>query len=470
MQRNLLLLFSLNFMLWGCSIGPKYEPPIVEVPSEWNSDLSEGMQSDPSDSIIWWQALNDPILDSLIERAASQNLDLYIAATRILEARMEEKGGIAELYPHIDGTASYGHAQYNQKMLKEVLGDCSKGGSHDKNINFFEVGFDAEWELDLFGMQKHEISALKAKIEAAQDEYCQIWVTLSAEVAKNYIELRNLQMHLEIIQKNIRAQKDNLQLTQSLIQAGFAGTIDQRQAQRQLSSLAAESPQIELGIHKAIHRLSILLGLIPEELFAELSQPCQLPQVPVQKPVGIPSELLQRRPDIRKAERDLAAATERVGSAMAARFPRLSLTGFIGDLGAMHSDSFTWFSGSEVLAPIFNSKLLKQDVDFNKIKVQQALYEYQKTVLAALEETENAIASFHYEMERNRHLADAYKVSQEAYQLTHTLYKNGLKNYLEVLVVDRSLITAEEAYLQSQADLLYHFISLYKALGGGWDR
>lgn len=458
----------LSLALSGCVVGPKYIPPQMDLPCEWQSPPSEGMDLESPDCFLWWESLKDPLLSCLIEQAALQNLDLYIAATRLLEARAEQKGGLANLYPHLDGSSTYGHVQYEQRVLNKILGsDCHKH-SGKRNINFFEFGFDAEWEIDLFGMQAHELAALKAKVEASQEDFLHIGMTLAAEVAKNYIELRSLQQRLEGINKNIESQKDTLQLTESLMKAGFAGNIDHKQAEELLKTLEAQKPQIALSISKTIHRLSILLGYAPGDLFCELSKPAMLPAVPYQKPIGVPSELLRRRPDIKKAERELAAATERVGSAIAALFPRLSLQGFVGDIAAMRSNGFTWFAGPQLLAPIFNSKLLQQDVDFNKIKTRQALYQYQKTVLEALEEVENAIASFDYELERNHYLAEALKISQEAYQGTFQLYEKGLKNYLEVLVSNRSLLMAEESYLQSQTELLLHYIALYKALGGGW--
>lgn len=461
------LITVLSMVLFGCTVGPRYEPPITDIPCDWHSPISEGMQLEPAGDFVWWESLNDPTLNSLIERASNQNLDLYIAATRILEARLEEKGGAAKLYPRIDASATYGHVQYNKKLLNNFL-DCSKQSNGKKNINFFEVGFDAEWEIDLFGMHAHEINALKAKIEASQEDFCHLWLTLSAEVAKNYIELRSLQLRLELLDKNINTQKDTVKLTESLMTAGFSDIINEKQTEEQMNILSAQKPQIELSINKAIHRLSILLGYNPGELFCELSQPQMLPSLPCEKPIGIPSELLRRRPDIKKAERDLAAATERIGSAIAALFPRFSLTGFIGDIITSHANGFTWFAGPQLLAPIFNSKLLQQDVDFNKIKERQAFFEYQKTVLAALEEVENAIASFHYELGRNRNLEQALKASQEAYQLTYQLYEKGLKNYFEVLVSNRALLAAQDLYFQSQSELLYHYIALYKALGGSW--
>ena len=460
------LIAFLNVVLVGCTVGPKYETPFLETPCDWHNRFEE-TQLDSPDCFVWWENLNDPVLNSLIEQAALQNLDLSIAALRILEVRAEQKGASASLYPHLDGSAAYGHVQYNQKTLNDILGTSHHHhASSKRNINFFEIGFDAEWEIDLFGMKKHEINALKAKIESSEADFCHIRITLSAEVARNYIELRGLQQRLQVMTRDIDTQNETLQLTLSLIDSGFADDIDQKLAEEQLSLLLAQKPQIELSIHKAIHRLSILLGYAPGRLFDELCEPNMLPSLPCQTPIGIPSELLRRRPDIRKAERELAAATEMVGSAVAALFPRLSLRGFLGEINTLCSGSFTWFADSQILFPLFNSRLLEQDVAINKIKAGQALYEYQKTVLIALEEAENAIASFHYEWERNRALKQALETNREAYELALQLYQSGFKDYLEVLVTNRSLLSAEDAYLQSKMELLFHYISLYKALGG----
>lgn len=472
MQKRFLWVFSLTTLfLTSCTIGPKYQPPEMDLPNDWHSPLSQGMDAEKNDCFLWWESLNDPLLNSLIERAASQNLDLFMAATRILEARTEEKGGRAAFYPHLDGSATYGHVQYNKKVLNKIIdNECSRNHKEGKrNLNFFEWGFDAEWEIDLFGVQKHEMNALKAKIEASQEDFCYLWVTLSAEIVKTYIELRSLQLRLQLIDRNIRAQEETVSLTDSLISSGFASSVDQLEVLEQFHLLSAQKPQMQFSIDKAIHRLSILLGYYPSELFCELAEPSPLPFLPLEKPVGIPAELLRRRPDVKKAERDLAAATERVGSAMASKYPRLSLEGFIGDIGTFCSNGLTWFSGSQLLMPLFNSKLLQQDVDLNKMKERQAFYQYKKTVLEAFEEAENAINAFHYEWKRNQQLNEGQKTSRDAYTLISQLYHKGFKSYLEVLTAQRSSIAAEESYYQSQTDLLYHYISLYKALGGGWE-
>jgi outer membrane protein, multidrug efflux system len=468
--------FIFSILLMGCTVGPKYSPPDASIPCDWHSPVSEGMHPAPSDSFCWWESFNDPLLNSLIERAASQNLDLYIAVTRILEARTAKEAKCGDVYPHVDFSASYDHVRYSKDALMSGL--LSKtlpinSRSIKRNVNFFEVGFDADWEIDLFGLTAHELNALKAKEEASEENLCDVWITLSAEVAKNYIELRGLQYRLSTLEKNVEAQKNAVQLNEELVGGGVISEIDSSQSENQLSILTAQKPLIELAITKSIHRLSILLGYVPGNLFDELALPCSLPMLPCDKPIGVPSELLRRRPDIRKAERELAAATERVGSAIASLFPRFSLRGFIGDisthLGSLFNPaSATWLAGPQLLLPIFNSRLILQDINYNKILTQKAIYEYQNTVLKALEETENAIASFHFELEHNHHLSQASRSSQKALELTQQLFQLGIKDNLEVLRATGALIETEDAYIQSQIDLLLHYISLYKALGGCW--
>lgn len=468
-MKRLLIFVCLSFV--GCTIGPKYAEPQMEIPCQWQPEHAEELDEGSIDCYRWWESLNDPMLNSLIARASSQNLDLHLAMTRIWEARLSLKGGQASLLPRLDGSFTYAYASFNQKTLNNILGTgCCNQRSKQRNLNLFEAGFDAEWEIDLFGMNAHQVKALMAMEEASQEDFSNVWVTLSAEVARSYIELRGFQQRLDVLDDDMESLKETRALTESLIVSGFSGTGDQLQADEQLSLLKSQKPQLEFLIYKSIHHLSILLGSIPSELQCELGVPGVLPMLPCNRPIGVPSELLRRRPDIRKAERELAAATEQVGVAVAALFPRISLRGFIGDITTLCTQgSLTGFISPQLLFPIFNSRLLEQDVCLNKIKVEQALYSYQKTVLSALEETENAIAAFHYELEKNRHLEEATKSSRNAYLSVLQLYHNGMKNYLEVQALHRSFLATEGAYLQSQVDLLTNYIALYKALGGGWD-
>lgn len=454
-------------VLGGCQRCSNCNPAPV-IPCEWHSQLSEGMQGDIPEDFTWWEAFHDPILNSLIERMACQNLDLGMATARIIEARIVRNEGKSALWPHIDGTAAVGGVGYNQDTLHKILNvDCDRH-SGQRSVSFFEVGFDAEWEIDLFGVHRHELCSLQAKLDASKEEFHDLWVSLTAELARNYIELRSLQQRLVLLNLNITSQAETLSLLQSLNQTGFRSTLEQNQAQSELSSFHAEKTQLERSIQKTIYRISVLLGYAPGELCEELGPTCSLPQLPCEKPIGIPSELLTRRPDIRKAEKEIAAASEMVASAVAAQFPRISLRGFIGDLGNFQSNSFTWFAGPQLLAPIFNSKAVEQSININKVKAKQAVYAYQKTVLTAFEETENAIASFHAEMERSRYLANAEKFNQESFKLTEDLYNIGAKDYVDVLATQRHFLASQDASLQSQTALLLNYVALYKALGGAW--
>ncbi len=467
----------LNLLLAGCSVGPTYvQPPETNLPEEWHTPPCDGMHMGDSECFIWWEALNDPMLNSLIKRAAQQNIDLFIAGTRILQSRREHAGKSSDLYPRLDASATTGRFYYSKDAL--VNGILNRAipsryiGHVDRHVSFFELGFDASWEIDLFGKTKRELNALQARTEAAEENLRDVWVSLSAEIAKNYIELRMLQQRRHLLLENIEVQTDSIRLTQELLDIGDSDHLILLRAEQQLNTLLAEKPALDLGIDITIHRLSILLGQQPGELFAELCEPSCLPLLPCEKPVGLPSELLRRRPDIRRAERNLAASTELVGSAIANLFPRISLFGFVGTISTQlksltNGNSVTWLAAPQVLLPIFNSKLIAQDIDLAKIQTRQALFEYEKTVLEALEEVENAIASFRHELAKNYSLEIAKRKNEEAYHLTQDLYQRGLKDYLEVQIAIRALLASEDALLQSQAQLLLHYISLYKALGGG---
>lgn len=476
-MKNRLLPFVISCsFLSGCTVGPVYTPPEDETPAEWHGDIPTKMNTCSTNDLVWREALQDPLLNHLIECAAAQNLDLQIAATRVLQARTEANAKKSDLYPHIDASASNGHIYYSKNALVNgLLGTVAPRKSKHvrRNVNYYEIGFDAEWEIDLFGMTKHEIAALKAHEEAVQESLCSIWVTLSAEIAKNYIEMRSLQNRLTILQRTIKAQDEAIALTEKLLDSGVVNEIGLCNAEAACSALKAQSPLLELDIDRAIHRISTLLGYAPGELYECLTAASSLPKLPEEMPLGMPSELLQRRPDIRKAERELAAATERVGSAIAGLFPRFSLTGFLGEIsthtGSLFSPaSATWLAGQQLLIPIFNSRLLMQDVEFNKIATQEAFYNYQKTVLEALEESENAIASYRHEAERLQNLEEVYSKHQKAELLTRQLYGEGIEDNLQVIDAAKNALNSEDVVVQSQTSLLLHYISLYKALGGAW--
>lgn len=458
----------LLILLTGCSKGPAYIPPIDTMPEQWKN--SESIETCSMDHFIWWEAFNDPVLESLLKKAEQQNLDLSLACTRIQEARLELKGKQANRYPRIDGSLAGGHFYTgNGRLLREIAG-CSCHHKKKRSINFFEAGFDASWEIDLFGAVQHEINASQAKVEAVEENYWDAWVTLSAEVARNYIELRSLQQHKNLLQENIVSQEDAILLIQQLLNIGDASSLDLLIAENELNELYAQRPLLDLGIEKSLLTLSILLGEVPSSTLCELEDPAPLPSFQCERPLFIPSELLQRRPDIRQAERELAAATEMIGVAVASLYPRLSITAFIGDISTqlkqLTCSSATWLAAPQILFPLFNSRMLQQDVSFNKIRTEQALLKYQKTVIKGLEEVERALASLRYESERNDILQQALEKNRLTFELTLDLFQRGVNDYLTVIRANRSLISAQESYLQSNAELLVQYVALYKALGG----
>lgn len=475
MKTPSLNLLILCILFTGCSLGPVYVPPESGVPCEWHSALPKKIQACSGDDLAWWEKLQDPLLNRLIAYAASQNLDLRIAATRVLQARREANAKKGDLYPHIDGSAGYGHIYYSKDALVNgLVGTTAPVKSHvRRNVNYYELGFDAEWEIDLFGMSKHEIAALKARTEAVQESLYAVWVTLSAEIAKNYIEIRSLQARLEILMRTLQEQEEAIYLTQELLDRGVITEMELCKAEAECSSIRARFPLIERDIGYAIHRISILLGLPPGELYDCLIAVSPLPKLPDEMPIGMPSDLLRRRPDVRKAERELAAATERVGSAIASLFPRFSLNGFLGEIATKAGSLFSpasaaWAAGPQLIVPIFNSRLILQDVQYNKIATKEALYNYQKVVLEALEESENAITSFGYESERLQHLEKVYSKYQKSEFLARMLYQEGVHDSLKVIDSARDALNSKDAMLQSQASLLLAYVSLYKALGGAW--
>lgn len=462
------LFFSclLCLMLAGCMKPHDYAPPEVDMPVCWNSETTSGMQNSSIDGFIWWQALNDPLLDSLIDRAKFQNPDLYMAAMRILQAREGLKGDEAGYLPRIDASISDDYVRFNQKTLNRILDVHS--GHKTRQFNLFEVGFDAEWEIDLFGANANKIKALKNLAEASEEEFRQIELTLAAEVAKNYIELRGWQLKLQLIEKQIEIQSETFSLVSGLGAAGFISDIEELKSRKQRNFLLAKIPDLEFMIKKAVHRISVLLGYAPDILFAELMPIQSLPELPCRKPIGVPSELLRNRPDIRKAEKELASSLALVDSAIAELFPRISLKGFIGDFSALGSNSLTVLAGPKLFLPIFNSKMLTQGVQVNKLKVKEVCYAYQKTVLEALEEVENSLSSFNAESIKYDHYYQVLKASRDIFEATSQLYQRGFKDYQEVLDARQSLLDSQLIFDQTYIDLLIRYVALYKSLGGGW--
>jgi NodT family efflux transporter outer membrane factor (OMF) lipoprotein len=449
----------------GCMVGPAYRRPIVDVPRQWKGELARGVS--PGETVIeqWWQSFHDPQLESFVARATAANLDLQLAAARVEEARANRGAVRSNLAPQVNFAASV--ARNRQVLLGLPVGPLAY------ETSLYQGQFDMSWEADVFGRIRSQVQGATADLAAQENDRRNVLITLLGEVATNYAQLRGYQLRLTIARRNIGIQQDTLDLTRALAQAGQATDRDVAQAEAQLESTRAAVPQLETGRDTAIHRLGVLLGSEPDSVAAELSRTSPLPLLPETVPVGLPSELLERRPDIRRAEAQLVAATARVGEARADFFPRFSLTGTAGRestqlhlLGLGLGSVFSF--GPSVSLPIFTAGRIRANVAVQEARVKEAQIAYRSAVLTALEETENALVSYSNEQERRDRLQRVIEADRTARELAQVQYRAGLADFLTVLDAERTLSANEDQLAQSQTAVVTGLISLYKALGGGW--
>jgi NodT family efflux transporter outer membrane factor (OMF) lipoprotein len=482
-------------------VGPNYHPRTANTPAEWG-ELSDGEATTRpvanTPVVQWWKTFGDPDLDSLITRAVASNWDLRRAQARVREARAQRDFVRADLFPTVNTDAAFSHSHFPTGVLGTTTGGCSSGASGGTtggtgggtstptpsgasqnvggfgNQNLYQAGFDASWEIDVFGGVRRSVEAADADIAAAVEDYRDTTVSLLAEVARNYVELRGFQRQWTIAEENLKAQQQTLELTQSRLKAGVATDLDLARAQAQVSTTASEIPTLQASARMAIHRLGTLLGVDPMKLSAELSPIKPIPGVPPQLPVGVPSELLRRRPDIRRAERQLAAATARIGVATADLFPRFSLTGSLGlesaEAKSLLNYSSRFYSiGPSVSWPIFDAGRIRANIRVQNAREEQAVAVYEQAVLTALQEAEDALANYTREEARRRTLEQAAEANGRAVKLANQLYAAGRTDFLSVLQAQRDLFASQDALVQSNRAVSTDLVSLYKALGGGWE-
>lgn len=451
----------------GCTVGPNYQRPATDVPTAWG-EVGPGAATRPTTAapaVRWWTTFKDPQLDSLITRALESNLDLARATARVREARAQRGVVAADLYPNVDVGGAYRHSR-----------SSFNGGDGNISVeqNLYTAGFDALWEIDLFGGVRRNVEAAEADIQAAIEDRRDVLVTLLAEVARNYIDLRGFQRQVIIARENLTAQQETQSLTQTRANRGLASDLDVVRAAAQVSTTASAIPLLDSQARQAMHRLGVLLGKDPMALAKELEAPRVIPQPPPSVPIGMPSDLLRRRPDIRRAERQLAAATARIGVATADLFPKFSLTGSLG----LSSDDFNdladvrsrYFSiGPSVSWPIFDAGRITSNIEVQNAREQQQLLFYGQSVLNALQEVEDSLIAYAREEARRKELWDAVEANRKAVALAKQLYDAGRVDFLSVLQAQRDLFLSEDALVRSDQNLSNDLVSLYKALGGGWE-
>jgi multidrug efflux system outer membrane protein len=457
----------------GCAVGPNYHQPEISMPEQWSEPLVRGETNSAGSVAGWWKNFNDPELDSLIGRAVQSNLDLHIAEARVREARAEYGVAVGNLWPTVDASGSYTHQRVSQNQPYFV--DLPPSFNIPLENDAYQSGFDASWEVDVFGGQRRAAESAKAQVTAAEFGERDVLVSLLGDVAVNYVEARGYQRQIEIANENLQAQEQSLAITQRRFEHGLVSNLDVQQAATLLATTRATVPTLETSLQASIHRLGVLLGQPPEALQTELSTVAPIPAAPPEVPVGLPSELLLRRPDVAQAERRLASATANIGVAKADLFPKFYLTGVVGLESVSASDWFDagsrfWSAGPTVQWNIFDAGRIRANIKVQNARQEEALGDYEKTALSAFEDVENALVAYAKEQVRRRSLEDAVKSSQESLNLANKLYANGLTDFINVLDAERSLYEAEDALAQSDMTVSADVVALYKSLGGGWER
>lgn len=444
----------------GCApVGPDYRPPALALPAQWSSP-----QPAPAAAGIarWWQQFDDPELDRLITAALAGNLDLELARARLREARAARRQAAGALWPSLSASTGVSRNHYADSV------------SEQSDRTLYDAGFDASWEIDLFGGNRRGIEAARADEAASAAELQNTRVSLVAEVAQNYIDLRAYQRRLAIARDNLTSQSETLQITEWRYQAGLVADSDVEQARSNREQTRAGIPDLEIGAAAAENRLAVLLGRSPGAPLRQLQPVRPLPALPDAVATGIPADVLRNRPDLIAAERTLAAATARVGQTLAQRFPSLNLSASFGweayrfaALG--NADNAVRSAGGTLAALLFDGGRLRSAVEVQSAVQEQALISYRSSVLGALEEVENALRAYAAGHERVDARRAAAAAARNAAQLSRNLYEAGLADFQQVLETERTQLSAEDNLALAEADLRSSLIRLYKALGGGWD-
>ncbi len=458
-----ILCILLPLLMTGCVVGPDYRTPKLSVPDAWHSDVkndSKATTLEPGRLDRWWQTLNDPLLSRLVAEAAANNLDLKLAGARLRESRARRGLSASDLYPSLGAGAGLNHSRSSEQMGNGSVSDL------------YSAQFDASWEPDLFGGKRRALEAASATSEAAEENLRDVQVSLLAEVVLNYIEIRSSQEQINITRATIATLTETLQIADWRVQAGLVSQLDLEQARLNLEQTRAQLPTLLSTLELSRNNLALLLGRDPGTL-SELQSAGPIPAAAARIAIGVPAETLRQRPDIRQAERQLAAATAQVGQAEAARYPTLSLSGTLGlqasSLGnLLQPGAYLYTLAANTVVTIFDGGRLRQKVEIQNALQQQALISYQSTVKSALRDVENDLVAYAGEQNRRTSLQDAVQAAKSAVDLAASQYAAGLIDFQSVLDSQRSLLSLRNQLIQSQAAVTSNLARLYKALGGGW--
>jgi NodT family efflux transporter outer membrane factor (OMF) lipoprotein len=438
----------------------------MQVPAAWTGSASvQPTPADVQELVHWWTTFNDPALTSLVDRAVAFNLDLKLAEARIRQARAARGIAVAGIGPTVNASGAAVRSRSTITTANKTQGIIS---------NLYQTGLDSSWELDIFGGTRRKIEAADADLQAAVEDRRDVLVTLTAEVALNYIDLRAFQQRTDIARQNLKAQEHTAELTHKRFEAGFVGRLDVANADAQAATTASLIPLLESSARQAIYSLGILLGREPAALLEELTPAAAIPAAPPEVPAGLPADILRRRPDIRRAEAQIHSATARIGVATADLFPKFALSGSIGYRSNQFSSWVDWVNRFWSLGPsaswqVFASGAVRSNIELQEALQEQTLFAYQQTVLTALQDVENALIASAKEADHLKALTEAVAANRRAVELSTQLYTQGQIDFLNVLNAQRSLFVSEDAQVQSTGNVSTILVALYKALGGGWN-
>ncbi len=456
-----LLLVAVALALTGCAVGPDYKRPPTAAPDAFANAAGLSTTNAPFPT-EWWRTFNDPLLERFISQASTNNYDLRRAQARLREARALWTEARFDFAPTVRSTASY----EKSKLSRDDAGLRIRGRE------LYRAGFDATWELDIWGNVRRNVEAARATVESVEATRDDVLITVQAEVAANYIDLRGTQAQLQVATRNATNQAQTLELAIALLNGGQGTQLDVARARSLLNETLASIPPLQASLQSAMYRIAVLSGLQPTSLTSELLAVQTFPKIPAELALTSPTELLRNRPDVRAAERSLAAATARIGVEMADLFPRVTFNGSV----ALEASSLSRLSSSGADAYSFGPRITWAAFDLGRVRqrikaadarAEQALDAYEQTVLLVLEETENALVALSRERQRFAYLTEAERSAAEAVELARQRYRDGIADYLSVLDAERTLLNLQEQLMTAQTLTGTRFIALYKALGGG---
>lgn len=454
-----LIIFFLT-LFSGCAAGPDYAPPKPPADlAQWQQSPEYGLVASQADISKWWQVFDDPRLNELVQQGISGNLDLDQARSRVREARAARGIETAARFPALIASGA-------AAKIKE--GDQS-------TVELYDTGFDAAWEADIFGRVSRGIEASTADMQASFEALRSVQVSLVAEIALNYVDVRSFQNRIRVAEANVEAQQKTLQVVTDRFDLQLTNSLEVEQAKSNLAENRAQLPPFESGLQRAMNRLAVLTGGKPGVLNDSLQEVSSMPGAPPETAIGIPADLIRRRPDIRVAERELAAQSARVGVATAELYPRFTFNGTLQFSAANASNLFDSMGRLLNIGPafqwsIFNAGSVRGNIEVQSERQNQALTKYEQTILQALEDVENAMVAYARELDRQESLKQWVAAAGKAADLAESLYRDGLRDFIYVLDAQRAVFAAEDSLAVSSAEVTANLIRLYKALGGGWQQ